>query len=192
MHGTESYRYATRDDLSAFADLLADPEVGRWLWFAPISLDGLEAYFGPLLDMQAKVLARGLTPRTAIFVVETLEGQFLGHGAVVEVEQSPRGFEIGFQLVRDAWGRGVGTRLGEFLRAYAVERCDAYRLEGGCLEGNRGSAALLRKLGLQLEGTRPGYRLKGAVRHTELCFGCEVEHLDRAAIRRVAEVTGLV
>jgi len=115
----------------------------------------------------------------------------LGHGAVVAIEASPQGYEIGFQLMRSAWGRGVGMRLGQFLCAYAIERCDAYRIEAGCLEGNAGSAALLRKLGLQLEGTRPGYRVKENVRHTELCFGSEVQRLDRAALRRVAEATGL-
>ena len=190
-HETERYRYATREDIPAFTDLLSDHEVGRWLWFTPIALDAVGAYFGPLLDRQAKERAAGETPLTAVFAVEDLSGEFLGHGAVVAVETSPNGFEIGFQLMRKAWGRGVGTRLGQFLCAYAIERCDAYRIEGGCLEGNTASATLLQKLGLQLEGTRPGYRLKADVRHTELCFGSEVHRLDTAAFRRVAEATGL-
>ena len=188
---TERYRYASREDIPAFSELLADPEVGRWLWFTPIPLDGVGEYFGPLLDRQAKERAAGEIPRTAVFVVEDRDGQFLGQGAVVAVEASPHGCEIGFQLRRKAWGRGVGTRLGQFLCAYAIELCDAYRIEGGCLDGNAGSVALLRKLGLQLEGTRPGYRVKGEVRHTELCFGSEVHHLDTARFRTVAEATGL-
>ncbi len=190
-HETERYRYAHREDIPQFTELLSDPAVGRWLWFTPIHIDGVGEFFGPLLDRQAKELAAGETPLTAVFTVEDLSGEFLGQGAVVAVETSPDGFEIGFQLMRKAWGRGVGTRLGQFLCAYAIEICDAYRIEGGCLEGNTGSATLLRKLGLQLEGTRPGYRLKVDVRHTELCFGSEVHRLDTAAFRRVAEATGL-
>ena len=190
-HETERYRFATRADIPAFADLLSDAEVGRWLWFTPVPPGGVEAYFGPFLDRQARELAGRETPLTAVFVVEDLSGEFLGQGAVVAIEASPHGYEIGFQLMRSAWGRGVGTRLGQFLCAYAIERCDAYRIEAGCLEGNSGSVALLRKLGLQLEGTRPGYRLKENVRHTELCFGSEVHRLDTAALRRVAEATGL-
>ena len=92
----------------------------------------------------------------------------------------------------DAWGRRVGTRLGEFLCAYAIERGDAYRIEGSCLDGNSGSVALLKKLGLDLEGTRPGYRLRESTRHTELFFGREVAQLDRATFRAVAEKTGLL
>lgn len=190
-HETERYRYATREDIPSIAEMLSDPEVGRWLWFTPIALDGIGQYFDPLLDRQATELAAGETPRTAVFTVEDLTGEFLGQGGVVAVGASPNGFEVGFQLMRKAWGRGVGTRLGQFLCAYAIELCDAYRIEGGCLEGNTGSATLLRKLGLQLEGTRPGYRLKVDVRHTELCFGSEVHRLDTVAFRQVAEATGL-
>ena len=127
-HETERYRYATRADIPAFAELLSDAEVGRWLWFTPIAPKGVEAYFGPLLDRQAKELAEGETPRTAVFTVEDLHGAFLGQGAVVAVEASPKGYEIGFQLVRTAWGRGVGSRLGQFLCAYAIVRCDAHRI----------------------------------------------------------------
>ena len=190
-HETERYRYATRADIPVFAELLSDAEVGRWLWFTPLAPTGVEAYFGPLLDRQAKALAEDETPQTAVFAVEDSRGEFLGHGAVVAVEASPKGYEIGFQLMRTAWGRGVGTRLGQFLCAYAIVRCDAYRIEGGCLAGNVGSAALLQKLGLRLEGTRPGYRLKEDIRHTELCFGREVSQLDTGWYRSVAEATGL-
>ena len=189
---TERYRYATHQDLPDFAELLSDPDVCRWLWFAPISASAVGDYFGPLLDRQTRQRADGETPHTAVFAVEDLQGEFLGHGAVVAIEGSPLGFEIGFQLRRTAWRRGVGTRLGQFLCAYAIEQCGAYRIEGSCLEGNTGSATLLGKLGLELEGTRPGYRLKGDVRHTELCFGREVHHLDLPALRQVAEATGLM
>ena len=48
------------------------------------------------------------------------------------------------------------------------------------------------RLGLELEGTRPGYRLREGVRHTELFYGALVEQLDAEAIRRVAEEIGLL
>ena len=84
-YATEQYRHATRADIPAFAEMLADPEVGRWLWFTPISADEVAAYFGPLLDQQAQALAAGETGGTAIFVVEDLHGKFLGQGAAVAV-----------------------------------------------------------------------------------------------------------
>ncbi len=191
IHETERYRYATRDDLPAFAQMLSDPEVGRWLWFTPLPDGAADAYFGPFLDRQLADCVAGRTPQTALFTVEDPRGEFLGQGAVVAVEGSPGGFEIGYQLARAAWGHGVGMRLARFLCAYAVECCQAYRIEAGCLEGNAASVTILRRLGLRLEGTRPGYRLKEDVRHTELCFGRMVAELDLEAIQRVAELTGL-
>ena len=177
-----------RDQLALrIGDISASPDARP----SPHAPKGVEAYFGPLLDRQAKELAEGETPQTTVFTVEDSHGAFLGQGAVVPVEASPKGYEIGFQLVRTAWGRGVGTRLGQFLCAYAIVRCDAHRIEGGCLEGNTGSAALLQKLGLRIEGTRPGYRLKEDIRHSELCFGSEVSRLDTASHRSVAETIGL-
>ncbi len=190
-HTTERYRYATRADFPAFDELLSDPEVGRWLWFTPLPPDGVAQFFGPLVDRQLEQLANGERPLTAVIVVEDEHGGFLGQGAVVEVPMSPNGFEIGFQLMQRAWGRGVGTRLGQFLCAYAIEYGGAFRIEGECVEGNAGSAALLTKLGLRLEGTRPAYRLKEETRHTALFFGNEVERLDTAAFGAVAEHAGM-
>ncbi len=182
----------TRADIPAVAEMISDPEVGRWLWFAPLPTEAVEAFFGPMLDQQETAVQAGEIPQAAVFLVETQAGEFLGQGAVLAVEESPGGFEIGFQLGRAAWGRGVGTRLGLFLCAYAVHKCDAYRIQAGCLAGNDASAGLLRKLGLALEGERPGYRLKAEQRHRELLFGVEVAQLDGAKLRAVAQEVGLL
>ena len=64
-HETERYRYATREGLPDFVELLSDPEVGRWLWFTPIPPDAVEQYFGPLLDRQAAQLDTDVYADTA-------------------------------------------------------------------------------------------------------------------------------
>ncbi|MDX1382815.1 MAG: GNAT family N-acetyltransferase [Thermoanaerobaculia bacterium] len=188
---SERYRYARGDDLPAIADMLQDPEVGRWLWFCPISPAGVREYFTPFLDRQQAELAAGATPASAVFVVEDEDGRFLGQGATVEVAGSPGGFEIGYQLCRHAWGRGVGSRLAAFLCAYAVRIGAAHRIEAGCLEGNLGSRRILEGLGLRCEGVRPGYRLKEGARHTECLYGAETTNLDLAAIDGAADALGL-
>ena len=122
IHETERYRYATREDISAFTELLADPEASRWLWYTPVPLDRVGEYVGRHLDRQAEAGAAGEAPQRVVFAVEDLSGVFLGRGSVVAVEASPRGWEIGFQLLPTAWGRGVGTRLGQFLCAGSTRR----------------------------------------------------------------------
>jgi RimJ/RimL family protein N-acetyltransferase len=188
----ERYRYARPTDLGTIVDMLLDEEVGRWLWFVPASRPTLESYLRPLIEQQWQSLADGKTPTAAVFVAEDAEGTYLGQLGAMAVEGSPGGFEIGFQLLESAWGRGVGTRAGQFLAAWAIHAHGAYRIEGRCLEGNEGSQAILTKLGLQREGRRPGYRLKGDVRHTELEFGAEVEHLDRGLFEDVARSVELI
>jgi len=174
----EAYCYATEGDLPAIAEMLDDPEVGQWLWFTPSPPGATRDFFLPLLEGQRKELEAGRDPRTAVLVAEDSNGDFLGQGGVVEIDGSPGGFEIGYQLQRASWGRGVGMRLARFLCSYAVHVCDAFRIEASCMEGNVGSRRILERLGLSLEGTRPGYRLKEGVRHAELLFGAVAADLD--------------
>ena len=191
-NGSENYRYASMDDLPDFAKMLSDPEVGRWLWFTPAPPEMFKMFFTPLLEAQTQQLHVEERPHTAVFAVDDLSETFLGQGAVLAVDGSQGGFEIGFQLTQKAWGRGVGKRLAHFLCAYAIHLCDAYRIEGACLEGNAGSRKILTDLGLNLEGTRPGFRLRDGVRHTELLYGAELQELDSEIFSRTAAELGML
>ena len=177
-NGEERYTYAGMADAELIADMLLDPEVGRWLWFTPAPRDSYVEFFRPFVDGQQALLDAGDVPRTAVFAVTSETGEFLGQGAVIEVEGSPDGYEIGYQLRREAWGRGVATRLARFLAAYAVDLLGAYRIEATILAGNIGSKRVAEKLGLEVEGRRAGFRLKEQTRHDELLYGALVETLD--------------
>ncbi len=190
-HDDELYAFATLADLPEIVRMLQDPAVGRWLWFCPATREELHAFFEPLLQAQARALAEGALPSAALFVVRDREGTFLGQGAAVSVAPSPGGVELGFQLPRHTWGRGVGTRLGRFLRAYAVFTAGAERLEGHVLAGNEASRRILLGLGLHHEGTRRGYRLKEMVRHDEDVFGVLVSELPVETIESQARALGL-
>ncbi|MBX2800835.1 MAG: GNAT family N-acetyltransferase [Myxococcales bacterium] len=170
---SEHYRYASRDDLPAILEMLADPRVGRWLWFVPAPEEVLRAHIEPLLDAQQQALAEGQEPKSAVFVVEDASGRFLGECAAEAVQGSPGSYEIGFQLAAHAWGRGVGTRAGRHVADWARAH-GAHRLQASCLQGNTASRRVIEGLGLTREGSRPDFRLKDGVRHTELLFGCVV------------------
>jgi len=187
-----SYRYTTRDDLPRIVEMLSDPEVGRWLWFAPASAESIEGTFHPPVDRQAELLARGEIPRSAELVVHRrATGDFLGQGAVIAVDGSPGGYEIGFQTTRASWGRGHGRRLARFLTAYAVVVSAAHRIQAGTLAGNSASRAVLEGLGLRLEGRLREFRLLRGERQDELLYGAPVSQLDADAIRCWARELGL-
>ena len=186
------YRYTTRDDLPRIVEMLSDPEVGRYLWFTPATPESIEAYFHPLIDAQSELLARGELPKSAELVVHEREsGAFLGQGAVMAVQGSPDGFEIGYQMPRASWGKGNGSRLARFLTAYALVKCEAHRIQAGTLAGNQASIAILEGLGLRLEGRLREYRLLRGRRWDELVYGAPVAELDTGEIRRWAAAAGL-
>lgn len=177
----ERFSYADMEDAEHIADMLLDPEVGRWLWFTPAPRESYVEFFRPFVDGQRALLEAGDVPRTAVFAVSSESGgEFLGQGAVIEVEGSPDGYEIGYQLRREAWGRGVATRLSRFLTAYAIDLLGAYRIEATILEGNVGSRRVAEKLGLEVEGRRSGFRLKEGMRHDEMLYGARVTSLEPA------------
>jgi RimJ/RimL family protein N-acetyltransferase len=189
--GTEHFHFATMADLPEIIDMLGSAEVGKWLWFLPAEPEDLDAFFRPLLEAQHSALHHEELPANAVFVVRTPEGEFLGQGAAVSVEGSPGGVEIGYQLPRASWGRGIGRRLAEFLRAYALVTAGAERLQGDCLAGNVASCHILEGLGLVREGTRRGFRIKGITRHDEALFGALRDDLPMAEVEAQARAFGL-
>ena len=48
------------------------------------------------------------------------------------------------------------------------------------------------RLGMRLEGVRPGYRLKEGTRHSELLFGTATANLDLPRIREEGRAVGLL
>ena len=128
-HDTERYRYATREDIAAFAEMLADPEVGRWLWFTPLPPDAVEAYFGPFIDRQAGELDAGKIPQTAVFTVEDLAGGFLGDRALDEsFEDSGLGIRPG-QFAGLPIDAGEDHRKATFVSSMGPERARTFSEE---------------------------------------------------------------
>jgi len=186
------YRYAMLGDLPRIIEMLDDPEVGRWLWFTPAEAEKIEAFFRPLLEAQAEALERHEVPSSAEFVVHDREsGGFLGQGAVIPVDGSPNGYEIGYQMARASWGKGNGRRLARFLTAYAVVKLSAHRLQAGAIAGNAASIAVMRSLGLRHEATLREYRALRGQRCDEVIYGAPVSELDTEEIRRWAVNAGL-
>ena len=105
-------------DLDAFADMCADPLVMR--------------YLGP-----GKVLTRGEAWRTMAFfaghwilkgyshwaVEEKATGQMIGRIGFLNPEGWP-GFEIGWTLARQAWGKGLATEGARAALQYAFDVLD--------------------------------------------------------------------
>jgi [ribosomal protein S5]-alanine N-acetyltransferase len=136
-------------DLEALFDLFADPEVARF------------TDTGPFTD-----------PAEAVEVVEWIAGLFASRrGLRWAITERDRGdvmigtcgfnrwhrwnnsAEIGYDLARRCWGRGVMTEAVRAMVRFGFERMALNRVEADVTVGNEASARVLDRLGFHEEGT---------------------------------------
>ncbi len=79
--------------------------------------------------------------------------------------------EIGYQLAKPLWGRGIMTRAVGTLLDYGFRTLELNKVEATVSVGNERSAGLLRKLGFTVEGTIRDYRNRRGVLGDSWYFG---------------------
>ena len=99
--------------------------------------------------------------------------------------------EIGYQLSPDYWGRGVMTVALSTVIGYGFSRLMLNKIEATVNVNNQRSAALMRRLGFQLEGTLRDYRNRRGVFGDSWSFGllsrewvdCGLDHASEDDLR---------
>ncbi len=136
-------------DRDAFAAMNADPEV-MLDQGGPLSREASDAK----LDRYAQALGRHGFCRWAI---ESREGQFLGYAGIMP---SPAGHplgphvEIGWRLVRRAWGHGYATEAAEAALTDAFRRAGLIEVVAYTAPDNFRSQAVMVRLKLHRDPSR--------------------------------------
>jgi len=136
-------------DREAFIDLHADPEVMHDFG-GPFSRSESAAKF----DRYVAAFGRDGFTRWAI---ETRAGEFLGYAGVLSSEQShPLGphADIGWRLVRSAWGQGYATEAARAALDDAFVRCALPEILAYTAPDNVKSQLVMARLGLQRDPNR--------------------------------------
>ena len=168
------FAYIDESRISEVVDILHDPEVERYLWFAPITEEGFRAFVVPLIDWQRKASSEGEYPTSATFTV-TRDGELLGICGINEMPDGHNVAVVGYQLKRSAWGKGIATRCLEFLVHYSKTYLKLRKLFGDCVAANRASARVLEKCGFAFEGTiKEKYEIGGQL-HDNDWYGLRME-----------------
>jgi ribosomal-protein-serine acetyltransferase len=94
-----------------------------------------------------------------------LDGTLVGGTMFVAFDAQAGTCEVGCWLERAATGRGLITRAAGILIDWAVVRRGVYRVEWLCRPDNTASAAVARRLGMQLDGVLRAAFPYGGVRH---------------------------
>jgi [ribosomal protein S5]-alanine N-acetyltransferase len=128
-------------DLDAYAEIIADPEVGRYLGDgSPVDRNGawrqMAAYIGHLV-------LRGYS-HWAVELLET--GEFIGRAGPWMPEGWPA-LEIGWTISPRHQRRGYATEAARVAQRCSWENLHADRLVSLVRPGNEPSAAVARKLG---------------------------------------------
>jgi RimJ/RimL family protein N-acetyltransferase len=138
-------------DLDAYAAIVADPEVTRYLG-GP--LDRVLAWRQIALFVGHREL-RGWTNSA---VVERATGRLIGRGGLWQPEGWPD-LEVGWVLDRNVWGRGYATELGAAVRDAAFGELGVAHVISIIDPANVASVAVAERIGSTFEGN---YDLNGA------------------------------
>ncbi|APH14838.1 acetyltransferase family protein [Clostridium sporogenes] len=89
-----------------------------------------------------------------MFIIETLDSINVGILNLNSIHERNGTFSIGMQVDKDYRGKGYGTEAMRILLRYAFLERRLNKFNASVLDGNIGSATMLKKLGCQQEGIR--------------------------------------
>jgi len=134
------------DDFEWYAGLCSDEEVMRFLGGRPLArLDAWRQFTSVVGHWQLR--GYGLWA-----VQEKLSGNLVGRVGIIDHEGWP-GFEIGWTLVRSAWGRGYATEAARQAMLYAFDALNRDRIISLIHPDNRASRRVAERLGESVHGT---------------------------------------
>ena len=168
------FSYIIEEQLQDIVDLLHNSEAEKYLWFAPITIEGFRAYCLPIIAGQKTALSNGAYPSSAVFTISE-NGELLGTCGISKMPDGHNVALIGYQLKPSVWGKGVGTSCAEFLLHYAKNYLNIRKLFGDCVTENVASVRILEKCGFSFEGViKEKYEWHGEL-HDNSWYGLKME-----------------
>lgn len=135
------------DDLDAFADIYADPEVMRFIG------EGSTTDRTGTWRTMSLLLGHWALRGYGIWAAEEKEsGALVGRIGLWNPEGWP-GLEVGWLLARSHWGRGLATEGGRRALAFAFEELGADHVISLIRPANAASIRVAERLGERHEGT---------------------------------------
>ena len=133
------------EDLEPYADIMVDPEVGKWLG-------------GPFSRAQAHERVARFTANLAddgfgrLAIERRRDGRMIGHCGLAPTPEGLApvlvGLEIGWALAPDAWGSGFAVEAARAVIADGFARSDAPEILAFTGTTNLRSQAVMQRLGM--------------------------------------------
>jgi RimJ/RimL family protein N-acetyltransferase len=152
-------RRFTADDADWLVELYGDPEVTRYLGGTRDRAATEDMLRRRILDYYDEHPGLGIW-----MTVERASGRRVGFHLLNHI-QGESIIQIGFTLIKPAWGMGIGTEMASALLGYGFVELALPRIVGMASLGNLASQRVLAKIGLQRRGERafphPAYAAEG-------------------------------
>ena len=146
-----------KEDMEDVIKMLENPNVIKFLYFAPNPPEVFHAYFDPIIEDNEKALEEGRWPSNPTYIIRDDNGHFVGEVAIHEVMFLKGNFDVGYQLPECAWGKGIATAACKVVTELGFNVLGAHKLTADCYGGNIGSRRVLEKSGFTIEGTHTKY-----------------------------------
>jgi ribosomal-protein-alanine N-acetyltransferase len=132
-------------------DVLAyqsDPRYLRYYEWTERTPEAVQAFVQMFLDQQRE------QPRTRFQLAAILKSthQLIGNCGIRMRSADAREGDIGYELSPDYWGRGLATEAARAMVQFGFTDLRLHRIWSWCIADNVGSARVLEKLGMRLEG----------------------------------------
>ena len=137
------------DDLAEFTRLLTDPVVTRYIVVhTPFSPEDVAELSARTLEQWER---NGFGPWAAI---EKATGRWVGRIGLDELPDWPgrHKVEVGWELHREFWGRGLATEGGQAGVRYGFETVGLERIISATMATNAASRRVMEKCGLHFQG----------------------------------------
>ncbi len=142
-----------QDDLAALVEMNRDPEVMRYIRAVGSEEEETRKAAALISDNQDRPLG--------IWAAEDREDRgFLGAAMLIRLPDADD-IEVGYRLVKAAWGRGLATEAALCLRDHGFEELGLEEIVAVADPGNTASHKVLRKIGLSFRGLRRAYGVDG-------------------------------
>lgn len=136
------------DDLDRLVDLDSDPEVMRFITYGVVTPRA--TYEQVILPRWLAIYAR--SPELGYWAAEDRHaGVFLGWFHLRPDRFDEGELELGYRLVRPAWGRGLATEGALAVIEHGFTRADAVKVTARTMAANQRSRRVMQKCGLEFE-----------------------------------------
>jgi RimJ/RimL family protein N-acetyltransferase len=141
-------RELMESDWTQVQEYAGDPEVVKYEVWGPNTEEQSREFIRHAMSCQQD------KPRKTFEFAVTLKdsGKLIGGCGIRIKDPTQREGDLGYSLLRNQWGKGLGTEVAKALISFGLKRLGLHRVWATCHVENKASARVLEKAGMRREG----------------------------------------